>query len=116
MVKVYGIKNCNTVKKALDWLSEHGIDYTFHDYKKSGISDDKIDEWQKVFGWEPLINKKGTTWRKLDSAEQAAVTDGKSAGKLMQEHTSLIKRPIIEGDGSYLLGFNEDEYSKKLVR
>jgi len=114
MVQVYGIKNCNTVKKALDWLTEHGVDYTFHDYKKSGISEDKIKEWQKIFGWEPLINKKGTTWRKLDSAEQAAVTDQNSASKLMQEHTSLIKRPIIDGNGIYLLGFNEEEYDKNL--
>lgn len=114
MVKVYGIKNCNTVKKALDWLTGHGIDYTFHDYKKMGISEDKIGEWQKVFGWEPLINKKGTTWRKLDNTEQAAVIDSSSASKLMQKHTSLIKRPIIERDGIYLLGFNEGEYDKNL--
>ena len=113
MVQVYGIKNCSTVKKALNWLTDHGIDYTFHDYKKSGISKDKIEEWQKVFGWEPLINRKGTTWRKLDSTEQA-VTDAASASKLMQEHTSLIKRPIIDGAGIYLLGFNEDEYDKNL--
>ncbi|TCK85758.1 ArsC family reductase [Albibacterium bauzanense] len=114
MVQVYGIKNCSTVKKALDWLTEHGVDYTFHDYKKLGISEDKIKEWQKVFGWEPLINKRGTTWRKLDSIEQEAVTDQKSASKLMQEHTSLIKRPIIDGNGIYLLGFNEEEYDKSL--
>src|SRR5690554_567745 len=114
MVQVYGIKNCSTVKKALNWLTDHGIDYTFHDYKKSGISEDKIGEWQKVFGWEPLINKRGTTWRKLDGKEQAAIVDSSSASKLMQEHTSLIKRPIIEGDGIHLLGFNEEEYGKKL--
>jgi arsenate reductase len=114
MIQVYGIKNCSTVKKALNWLAEHEIEYTFHDYKKSGISEDKIDEWQKVFGWEPLINKKGTTWRKLDSLEQNAVTDKASASKLMQEHTSLIKRPIIDGNGKYLLGFNEEEYNKNL--
>lgn len=114
MVKVYGIKNCSTVKKALDWLTERGIDYTFHDYKKSGISKDKIDEWQKVFGWEPLVNKRGTTWRKLDNELQAAIIDPGSASKLMQEHTSLIKRPIIEGNGKYLLGFNEEEYDKNL--
>ena len=116
MVKVYGIKNCNTVKKSLDWLTANGIDYSFHDYKKLGISQDKVDEWQQVFGWEPLINKKGTTWRKLDGEIQAAVVDSASAGKLMQEHTSLIKRPIIEGDQVYLLGFNEDEYSNKLKK
>lgn len=114
MVQVYGIKNCSTVKKALNWLTDHGIDYTFHDYKKSGISKDKIEEWQKVFGWEPLINRKGTTWRKLDSTEQAVINDAASASKLMQEYTSLIKRPIIDGAGVYLLGFNEDEYDKNL--
>lgn len=114
MVKVYGIKNCSTVKKAIDWLNERGINYTFHDYKKSGVSKDKINEWQKVFGWEPLVNKRGTTWRKLDSELQAATIDAGSASKLMQEHTSLIKRPIIEGNGNYLLGFNEEEYDKNL--
>jgi len=115
MVDVYGIKNCSTVKKALNWLDENNIQYSFHDYKKEGISSDKIIEWQKQFGWEPLINKKGTTWRKLDSELQKSITDKESASKLMQENTSLIKRPIIDGDKVYLLGFDEEEYSNQLL-
>lgn len=115
MLKVYGIKNCNTVKKALDWLKENGREYEFHDYKKLGVSEEKIKEWQDAVGWEPLINKRGTTWRRLDKEVQEGVTGPQSASKLMQEHTSLIKRPIIEGEGPIILGFDHDEYTAKLV-
>lgn len=115
MLKVYGIKNCNSVKKALNWLDENGQDYEFHDYKKIGISGEKIEEWQSVVGWEPLINKRGTTWRKLDKEVQEGVSGPAAASKLMQENTSLIKRPVIEGKGPIILGFDSDEYKKKLL-
>lgn len=115
MLKVYGIKNCNTVKKALNWLDENGQEYEFHDYKKSGISEEKIGEWQNAVGWEPLINKKGTTWRKLDDNVQKSITTPESASKLMQDNTSLIKRPIIESESSIILGFDNDEYTAKLL-
>jgi len=115
MIEVYGIKNCSTVKKALNWLSENKIEYAFHDYKKEGISFEKISEWQKVFGWEPLINKKGTTWKKLEKSLQLSITNEDDANKLMQENTSLIKRPIIDGKGLYILGFDVKEYADKLL-
>lgn len=112
---VYGIKNCNTVKKALKWLEEANISFVFHDYKKTSISASKIEEWQKQVPWESLINKRGTTWRKLGSEIQDGIVDEESASSLMQEHTSLIKRPIIEKDAVLLLGFDEDEYQEKLI-
>lgn len=112
---VYGIKNCNTVKNALTWLKANAIDFDFHDYKTKGISADKLQEWIDQVGWEPLVNKRGTTWKQLDVSVQAAVKDAKSAIALMQEKTSIIKRPLIENKGKVvLLGFEEEEYRKKL--
>lgn len=113
---VYGIKNCSTVKKALDWLTENQIDFEFHDYKKLGISKDKIVEWQHKVAWESLINERGTTWRKLTPELQASIVDEAAAAKLMQEHTSLIKRPIIESGDLILLGFIEEEYEQNFAR
>jgi arsenate reductase len=111
---VYGIKNCNTVKKALNWLDEHNIDYQFHDYKKLGIDADKISEWQGKIAWELLINKRGTTWRKLNIELQESIVSPDAAKELMQKHTSLIKRPIIESENTLLIGFDEIEYQDKL--
>lgn len=113
---VYGIKNCNTVKKALDWLTENKIDFQFHDYKKLGISRERIVEWQQKVAWESLINKRGTTWRKLTPELQASIVDEAAAVKLMQEHTSLIKRPILESGELILLGFTEEEYQQNFDR
>ena len=115
MINVYGIKNCSTVRKALNWLEDNGIEYKFHDYKKEGVSSDKIGEWQKQVDWQSLINKKGTTWRKLEKEIQESIKNENSAVQLMQDNTSLIKRPIIEGPDSFLLGFDEGEYSAKLL-
>lgn len=113
---VYGIKNCNTVKSALDWLKKKNIDFEFHDYKTEGISEAKLKAWTKQVGWESLVNKRGTTWRRLDEAIQKKVTSEASAIALMQEKTSVIKRPLIERDGKILvLGFDEVEYSTVLV-
>jgi len=111
---VYGIKNCNTVKKALDWLSKEGIAYTFHDFKKEGITEEKLRTWENQTGWEPLVNKRGTTWRQLSPEEQLAVVDAASANRLMQAKTSVIKRPVIESPKGIILGFNENEYQAKL--
>lgn len=111
---VYGIKNCNTVKKALAWFESHGIPFTFHDFKKEGVSTEKLEFWEKQVGWEPLVNKRGTTWRQLTSAEQSAVVDATTANKLMQLKTSVIKRPVIESPNGIILGFDEEEYSAKL--
>lgn len=108
---VYGIKNCNTVKSAVDWLRRNKIDFEFHDYKKSGITEAKLKEWINQIGWEKLVNKRGTTWRQLDEATQAKIRNEASAIRLMMEKTSVIKRPLIEKDGKVVgLGF-EGEYS-----
>jgi len=106
---VYGIKNCNTVRSAIDWLKKNKINFEFHDYKKSEITETKLKEWIKQVGWERLVNKRGTTWRQLEGAVQAKVMNDASAIKLMMEKTSLIKRPIIEKDGKIIaLGFDGD--------
>lgn len=114
MLHVYGIKNCSTVKKALNWLEENKLDYTFHDYKKEGISEEKLREWEKEISWETLVNKKGTTWRKLTTEAQTAVTDAKSANQILVKNTSMIKRPLIEGGKQLVVGFDENEYSSFL--
>ncbi len=115
MMIVYGIKNCNTVKTAIDWLNKNNVEFEFHDYKKSGITEAKLREWIKQIGWESLVNKRGTTWRQLDEPVQKEVTNDKSAIALMMEKTSVIKRPLVEQNGKVLLlGFDEAEYKKKL--
>lgn len=111
---VYGIKNCNTVKKALDWLDSNGISYRFHDFKKEGVSADKLKAWQQERSWEELLNRRGTTWRKLSPAEQQEVTDAQTANRLMREKTSVIKRPVIESGAGLILGFDEAEYNQRL--
>ena len=113
-MKIYGIPNCNTVKKALDWLKANQIDYDFHDFKKHGISGSKLKEWSEELGWEALINKRGTTWKKLDPQIQASVIDEQTAFALMQEKPSMIKRPVIESPQGLLLGFDEDKYKQVL--
>jgi len=114
---LYGIRNCNTVKSAVDWLKKHAIEFEFHDYKKSGITNAKLGEWCSQVGWESLVNKRGTTWRQMDQAAQMKVTSKKAAIDLMIEKTSVIKRPLIENEGKViLLGFDEAEYTKKLKR
>lgn len=107
---LFGIPNCTTVKKARTWLSEHGLDVTFHDFKKQGADIDWLQRVVAQTGWEPLLNTRGTTWRKLDDAEKAAVTDEASAIALMHVHTSAIKRPVLEMDGAYHIGFSDAQY------
>jgi arsenate reductase len=110
---IYGIKNCNTVKSALDWLKKHEVPFEFHDYKSKGITESKLKSWSKQVGWERLVNKRGTTWRQLDEGVQKKVTDESSAIALMIEKTSVIKRPLIEGDGEVVtLGFDAEAYKK----
>lgn len=114
-LKVYAIPNCNTVKKALDWLKANKVAYEFHDYKKLGITSTALTNWCKQVGWEVLVNKKGATWRLLPPATQASVTTQKAAIALMMEKTSVIKRPLLEIDGKIIaLGFDEAEYKKAL--
>ena len=108
---VYGIPNCDTVKKARSWLADHGIEFTFHDFKKQGVPSAELDTWLEAAGWETLLNRKGTTWRKLDAAVQARVTDSDSAKKVMLEHASTIKRPVITWpSGQVTVGFSPEQW------
>lgn len=112
-LKVYGIKNCDTMKKAFAWLEENGVAYDFHDYKKSGIDAATLARWDKTLGWETLLNRRGTTWRKLDGATQASI-DRASALRLMQEQPSLIKRPVLECKGVLLCGLDAEAWRQAL--
>ncbi len=113
---VYGIPNCNTVKKSLDWLKSHQIEFEFHDFKKKGITAEKLKEWFKVFGWETVLNKKGLTWKKLTKEEQAAIDNEDKAITYLIENTSAIKRPVIEKNGqAILISFDETQYAQTLV-
>lgn len=112
-MKLYGIPNCNTVKKARDWLDTNNITYTFHDFKKQGIDAATIQNWLTQHPWQKLINRAGLTWRGLDEATKSGITDNASATALMQEKTSVIKRPILEKDEQILaLGFSESDYQR----
>lgn len=111
MYTLYGIPNCNTVKKAMDWLKKNDIAYQFHDYKKKGITEIKLQEWVAQISWAVLVNKRGTTWKGLDEAVQTNITNNQAAIGLMIEKTSVIKRPIIEnGNKIVAVGFDEKEY------
>ena len=108
---VYGIPNCDSVKKARTWLSTQGLDHEFHDFKKQGVPEDRLQQWLKTCGWEVVLNRKGTTWRKLDAATQAAVQDAASAQVLMLQQASVIKRPVIEWpSGAITVGFSPEQW------
>jgi Spx/MgsR family transcriptional regulator len=111
-MKVYGITNCNTVKKALDWLKANNVAYEFHDFKKLGISDEKLNEWDTKAGYEKFINKQGLTWKQLDQSVKNSITGKEPALKLLQQKTSMIKRPVIEDGGFLFFGFDEAAYSQ----
>jgi arsenate reductase len=103
---MYGITNCDTVKKARAWLSERGVAYQFHDFKKQGVPAQQLDVWIAQLGWDRLVNRQGTTWRKLAPAVQAGVQDAGSARDLMQLQPSVIKRPVVEWGGNTTVGFD----------
>ena len=109
-MKLYGIPNCDTVKKARAWLAAHAHDVAFHDFKKQGVDAAWLRAVAAQTGWEALLNTRGTTWRKLSDAEKAAVPDEASAIALMVAQPSVIKRPVLERDGRYTLGFAEAQY------
>ena len=96
MITLYGIPNCDTVKKARLWLTDHALAYQFHDFKKQGVPPPQLTAWMDVLGWEKLLNRQGSTWRNLDAATQAAVVDAASAMQVMLNQPSVIKRPVVE--------------------
>ena len=110
-VTIYGIKNCDTMKKARAWLDAHAIAYSFHDYKSKGIDRAHLEAWADKAGWETLLNRAGTTFKKLPEAERENVT-GKKAIALMMAQPSMIKRPVLDIDGKLLVGFKPTEYEK----
>ena len=111
---VYGIPNCDTVKKARSWLSLHGVEHAFHDFRKGGVPEAALTRWIATLGWQPLLNRKGTTWRKLDETAQQAAGDEAGACRLMQAQASVIKRPVVEWpDGAVTVGFDADDWMRR---
>ena len=107
---LYGIPNCDTVKRARAWLAEQGHAVSFHDFKKQGVPPAELDRWIAALGWEPLVNRQGTTWRKLDEATRAAVVDAASARALMLAQPSVIKRPVLDWGSALTVGFQPDRW------
>ncbi|MBE0587852.1 MAG: ArsC family reductase [Betaproteobacteria bacterium HGW-Betaproteobacteria-9] len=115
MTTLYGIPNCDTVKKARTWLAEHGVPHTFHDFKKQGVPEAALDRWLASAGWEKLVNRKGTTWRGLDDATRNAVVDNASAHALLMAHASVIKRPVVVwADGTITVGFDAADWQRRV--
>ena len=112
-ITLYGIKNCDTMKKARAWLAGHGVDYVFHDYKVAGIERARLERWCTEAGWEVLLNRSGTTFRKLPDAAKASLTATKAIG-LMLAQPSLIKRPVLEHAGQLTVGFKPEIYQRAL--
>ena len=113
-MKLYGIPNCDTVKKARAWLEAHDVAYEFHDYKKHGVDAALLSKWMTKAGWENVVNRKGMTWRKLSDADKAKIKDDASAIEFLVAQPSAIKRPAFELKGKLVLGFDEAEYSQLL--
>jgi len=114
-ITIYGIPNCDTVKKTLDWFKQKNMPIIFHDYKKEGISKEKLTAWCKLTGWQILLNKKSATWRSLSVEEQEKITTQPVAIQLMMSNTSIIKRPVIEIGNEMLVGFNEAEIAEAVL-
>ena len=114
MIVLYGIPNCDTVKKARAWFTDQGLDYRFHDFKKQGVPAQKLALWAEAAGWEALLNRKGTTWRKLDASAQAAVHDAASARQLMMAQPSAIKRPVVEWGTDITVGFDAAAWAGRI--
>jgi arsenate reductase len=113
-VTMYGIRNCDTVKKARAWLQEHRVAFDFHDYKSAGIDRDRIASWAEELGWERLLNRSGTTFRKLADEQKQDLNEAKAI-ELMEQQPSMIRRPLIEKDGRLLVGFDPERYRQVLL-
>lgn len=110
-VQLYGIRNCDTMKKAWTWLDDHGVAYDFHDYKKEGVAREKLEAWIAAVGWETVLNRAGTTFRKLPEADRTDL-DAEKAIALMLAQPSMIKRPVLEAGGQVQVGFKPDAYAQ----
>ncbi len=114
-VTIYGIKNCDTIKKARSWLDKQGIEYAFHDYKTAGIDRDRLERWAKKVGWETLLNRAGTTFKKLPEKDKGNLSAAKAIG-LMLKQPSMIKRPVLDvGGGRLMVGFDPEAYKAALT-
>ncbi len=107
---LYGIPNCDTVKKARTWMAANGHAFDFHDFKKQGLERATVSAWLEQLDWEVLVNRKGTTWRNLPDERKAAITSGQAALDLMLEQPSVIKRPVLDNDGTFSVGFSDSQY------
>jgi arsenate reductase (glutaredoxin) len=119
MITLFGIPNCDTVKKARAWLTAQGLDYQFHDFKKQGVPPERLNAWLAAVGWEKLLNRQGTSWRKLDASTQATAVDAESAAKLLILNASLIKRPVVEWadlprEADISVGFDAENWAKRV--
>ena len=114
-ITLYGIRNCDTMKKARGWLEDHGVAYEFHDYKVSGIDRGRLERWCEALGWETVLNRSGTTFRKLPDADRIDLDERKAIG-LMLAQPAMIKRPILEGPGHLLAGFKPEVYQSAGLR
>ncbi len=110
MVTLYGIKNCDTMKKAMRWLDEHGIEYRFHDYRRDGLDNGQLEAWEKELGWEVLLNRRGMLWRKLPQVARDNI-DRRSALQCMRDNPGIIKRPLLDLGDRRVVGFRPDEYT-----
>ena len=114
-ITIYGIRNCDTMKKARAWLDSHDVAYAFHDYKTTGIDRDRLEQWSKKVGWESLLNRGGTTFRKLPDKDKASL-DARKALALMLAQPSMIKRPVLDpGGGKLLVGFSPEQYARAMT-
>ena len=109
-MKLYGIPNCSTVKAARAWFADRGLTVVFHDFKKNGVPESRLDAWLDGAGWEKLVNRRGTTWRALDESTRQSVIDNASARPVLLAHPSLIKRPVVEAGERLVIGFDESAY------
>jgi arsenate reductase len=111
MITIYGIKNCDTMKKAMRWLDEHGVDYRFHDYRKEGLDAKLLKAWEKEIGWETLLNRRGMLWRKLPESSRDNI-DRQSALQIMEENPGIIKRPLLDLGDRRVVGFKPETYEQ----
>jgi Spx/MgsR family transcriptional regulator len=116
-ITVFGIASCDTVRRARAWLAGEGVAFEFHDFRKSGVAQEQLDGWLDAAGWERLLNRRGTTWRKLDEARRSAVVDAAGARALMLQQPSVIKRPVVRwADGAISVGFDAGDWARRIRR